>query len=342
MKVVSLGVALLIAAIPLNSQAESANYKDGFTHLVKDPKVLSNEEFTGVVDMPKTVALYFDGDRLHRKVPKNVSGLVEDLLTMKLVSSDQMKVAECADCRKTRVLVLKDAIRVETPASSREEFTALGETVGADAFMMWEAKETNGEFNIALRMVDARKGSIIWAKEYSKEISQSDVDLGYSEIDWRLSVGTWGLGSVRKATEGGSDATLSGITSINIDRKMLPWDNDGISYSFGYKYFKNTSGAELFDLTGHALSARVFMDMGRFFNRVPYSIYFGVGNLQYNDSRGFMIDFGVEIPFSNHGYMSLGGVQVAGDQITWEKTPGFHDSSEFGGIAYDFTIGINF
>jgi len=342
MNVVSLVAVIFIAALPFNSNADSANYKDGFTHLVKDPKVLSSDEFNGVEDMPGTVALYFDGDRLHRKVPKAVSGLVEDLLTMKLVSAGQMKVAECADCRKTKVLVLRDAIRVETPASSREQFTELGKTVGADAFMMWEAKETDGEFNLALRMVDAEHGSIIWAKEYSKEISQNDVDLGYSQIEWRLSVGTWGLGAVRTATEGGSDATLSGVTLISLERKMMPWDNDGISYSFGYKFFKNTSGAELFDLTGHSLNARVYLDMGRFFERVPYSLYFGVGNLQYNDSRGFLLDFGVEIPFSSHGYMSIGAVQVAGDQITWEAEPGFYDASEFGGIAYDFTIGINF
>ena len=341
---IKLAAALLLAvpAAAIASGKEPASYKDGFAHLINNPQILSADEFTKVDKMPKSVALYFDGDRLHRKVPKEVTSFVEDQLTQKMVSEGLHEVAECADCKKTKIVVLKDALRVETPASTKAEFAELGEKVGADAFMMWDANETDGRFNLAMRMVDAERGNILWSKEYSKNITKEDVELGYSEIDWRLSVASWGLTATREATEGGSDATLSGVTAVKLDRRMMPHDNYGIGYSFGVSYFKNTSGTEVFDVSGFSLDARVILDMGRMFDRVPYSLYAGVGNVHYNESRGFKMDAGMEFPFAKHGFMSVGVVQMSGDMIEWDSKPGYLDSSEFGGIAYDFTVGFNF
>lgn len=335
-------LSLLLAAPLAVNAADRASYKDGFTHLIQDPQILSEGEFSEVKKMPESVALFFDGDRLHRKVPKSVTSVVEDQLTMKLVKSNVMEVADCSDCKKTKILILKDAMRVEKPASTTKQFKELGEKVGADAFMMWDANETDGRFNLDLRLVTADTGRVIWSKEYSDEISTDDVELGYSEIEWRTSVSSWGLTSTRMATTGGSEATLSGVTAISIDRMMKPHDNKDVSYSIGLKHFQNTSGEDLFEIDGFALGARVYLDMGRMFDRVPYSIYGGVNNIHYNDSRGFMFDGGIEMPFAKHGYMSFGFVQLSGDQITWDAAPGYEDASDFGGIGYDFTIGFNF
>jgi len=321
---------------------DAASYKDGFTHLISDPKVLNSTEFEEVDFLPESVALYYDGDRLHRKVPKIVTDVVESQLTMKLVKTKAMKVAECADCNKTKIVVLKDAIRVETPADTAEEFKELGKKVGADGFMMWDATEADGRFNLAMRMVNTETGHIVWSREYNKDISKEDVELGYSEVTWRSSVSTWGLTSTRNATAGGTEAVLSGVTAIGIERKMIPFDNSGVGYSIGLKYFQNTSNTDTFSVTGGVLNARVVMDMDRMFGRIPYSLYAGLGNVQYNSSRGFMLDAGIEIPFANHGYMGFGVVQLSGDKIDWDEKPGFESYSEFGGVGYDFTIGFNF
>jgi len=335
-------VAILVAPSIAGASEQPAGYKDGFAHLINDPSILSSDDFKDVKSLPGSVALYYDGDRLHRKVPKEVAQFVEDQLTVKMVNEGLMRVADCPDCKKTKVVVLKDAMRVETPASSKKGFEELGQRVGAESFLMWDANETEGRFNLATRLVDAQKGEILWSKEYIKNITQRDVELGYSQIDWRLSLSTWGLTATREATEGGKAATLSGVTAITIDRKMMPHNNNGIGYSVGFSYFKNTSGNTLFDVSGYALKARVIADMGRLFDRIPYIVYAGLGNVQFNESRGFMLDAGVEFPFSKHGFASFGAVQLSGDQIQWDYEPGYLSSSEFGGVAYDFTVGFNF
>lgn len=336
--------AIMAATFSLNAQAlgEAASHKDGFSHLINDPKILNPEELSQVKPLPKTVALYFDGDRLHRDVDKEITEFVADQLTMRLVSDGTFEVAECSECDKTRVYVLKDAMRVKAPATTTEEFADLGDKVGADGFIKWDAKETDGRFNLAMRLVDSKKGNVLWSKEYTKEISQSDVERGYTEVDWRLAVSALGLVSTREATQGGTDATLSGVTAIKLNRKITPFDNEGVGYSAGITYFKNTSGQDTFDVSGTILGGRVYVDMGRMFNRIPYSLYGGVGAAIYNESRGFTFEGGFEFPFADYGYIAVGFLNLSGDSITWDSKPGFTNTSEFGGTTYDFTVGFNF
>jgi len=336
--------AVLAATFSLSANAaeQVATHKDGFSHLINNPNILSKSDFSDVAELPKSVALYFDGDRLHRNIDKEITEFIADQLTTRLVTDGTFKVAECTECNKTRVYVLKDAMRVQAPATSTSEFAELGEKVGVDAFIKWNAKETDGRFNLAMRLVDSEKGSVIWSKEYTKNITQDDVDRGYTELEWRLAVSAIGFTATRSATQGGEDATLSGLTALKISRKIIPYDNDGVSYEAGLTYLQNTSGSSTFNLSGTILGGRVMLDMGRMFDRIPYSLYGGVGAAIYNDSRGYTFEGGLEFPFADYGYLSVGFVNLAGDTVEWDSKPGFTDSSEFGGTTYDFSVGFKF
>ena len=75
----------------------------GFERLLDDETTLVVEELLDLDDGISRVALYHNGDRLHRQIPKQVHLMIENKLMKRLLESGRFEIIQCIECRTTRV-----------------------------------------------------------------------------------------------------------------------------------------------------------------------------------------------------------------------------------------------
>jgi hypothetical protein len=314
----------------------------GFGQLLDDDKTLVLEELMDLDESIQRIALYHNGDRLHRLIPKQVHQMVENKLMRRLIANGRFDVIQCIECRTTKVVMAADELKISQAAENNQQLRALSKKVRADAFMFWSASVHENKFTINLRLVDGKNNELLWLKEYSKKTTKEAEADDFDKVQYELIVGAWGVKGERKSTAAGGSAELDGATVFGIRRRESTELNENIEYTLGFEYFTNYSSEELFNLSGYNLEGRIIADIPALDDVIDSNVYLGIGQAFFNNANSLIFRFGFEFPFFKDGFMDFGVVYMQEADVKWKKDAAFEDTGTFGGASYDLTLGVRF
>ncbi len=314
----------------------------GFARLLDDDSILVPEELLDINKNIRRIAFYHNGDRLHRKIPKQVHLMIENKLFGKFMGLGRFEVIDCIECRTTRVNFEDSRMHISQSAQSNQDLRELSKKVRVDAFLLWSASVHENKFTVNLRMISAKSNEILWLKEYVKKTTREQEELEFESIEMEFTVSALGLSSTRPGVALVSDAKLDSVSAFGIRRRESTSLNKEIEYSLGVEYFKNFSGTDEFSVSGFNLEGRIFVNIAAMQDWVPTKAYLGVGQAFFSGSHGLMMKFGLEFPFVTNGFMSLGAVHLVSKEVEWDSNTDYADKSEFGGSGLDLTLGYRF
>lgn len=315
----------------------------GFAMLLDDEGILVAEELLDVDANIKRIAFYHTGDRLHRKIPKQVHLMIENKLMGKFMGLGRFEIVDCIECRTTKVDFSQNKMNISQRAEDNQGLRELSKDIRADAFVLWNASVHENKFTVNLRLVSAQSNSIVWLKEYSKKTTREQESMDFETTQWEVVIGAWGLDSERDAVSVGTDdATLEGVTSFGIRRRESTTLNKDIEYTLGVDYFRNFSSTEQFSINGINVEGRMYVNISAMENWVRTQAYMGIGQAFFSGAHGLMLKFGLEFPFVTNGFMSLGAVYLVPGEVEWDADSDYVDKSEFGGTGLDLTLGFRF
>lgn len=326
--------------LPLSSPAPSLY--TGFGQLLDDDKTLVLEELIDLDSNIRRVALYHNGDRLHRQIPKQVHLMIENKLMHRIMDSGRFEVIQCIECRTTQVAMRADKLEISHAAESNQALRALAKHVRADAFIFWNASVHEDKFTINLRMVDGRNNQLLWLKEYSKITTREQEEQGFDSVNYELTVGAWGIDGSRKNLTDGSSEEVNGVTVFGLRRRETTSIDDSLEYTLAIEYFRNFSGTDLFNVSGINLEGRIIADIPSMDELIDTRVYLGMGQAFFNDSNSLIFRFGFEFPFFSDGFMDFGVTYLPEVDARWDKKDGYEEVGKFGGSSYDLTLGVRF
>lgn len=326
--------------LPELQQQPSSMYT-GFSQLLDDDKTLVLEELIDLEDSVKRIALYHNGDRLHRRIPKQVHLMIENKLMHRVLDSERFEVIQCIECRMTQVQLQGERLEISHAAESNQQLRKLGKKVRADAFLFWNSSVHDEKFTINLRMVDARNNELLWLKEYSKKTTREQEEKGFDRASYEFIVGSWGVDGKRDKTAGGSEE-VSGVTVLGLRRRETTSIDEKLEYTLAIEHFRNFSNTDLFDVSGINLEGRIIADIPSLNEVIDTRVYLGLGQAFYNDSNSLVFRFGFEFPFFSDGFIDFGMVSIPQADARWKKETGYAETGKFGGTSYDLTLGLRF
>jgi len=314
----------------------------GFSRLLDDESILVPEELLDVDKDIKRIAFYFNGDRLHRKIPKQVHLMIENKLLGKFMGLGRFEVIDCVECRTTRVNFENSRMMISQSVQNNQDLRNLSKEVRADAFLLWNASVHEDKFTVNLRLVSAKSNELIWLKEYAKKTTREQEELEFESIEMEMVISSWGLTSERDGVGAVADASLSGVTAFGIRRREYTTLNKEVEYSLGVEYFRNFSSTDAFSINGFNLEGRIFVNINALKDWVNTKAYVGIGQAFFSGSHGLMMKFGLEFPFVTNGFMAIGATYLVSEEVEWDADADYEDSSEFGGAGLDLTLGYRF
>ncbi|CCK74680.1 Conserved hypothetical protein [Oleispira antarctica RB-8] len=314
----------------------------GFGQLLDDDKTLVLEELMDLDQNIQRIALYHNGDRLHRLIPKQVHQMIENKLMRRLIANGRFDVIQCLECRTTKVVMAVDELKISQAAENNQQLRALSKKVRADAFMFWSASVHENKFTINLRLVDGKNNELLWLKEYSKKTTQEAEENDFDRVQYEFIVGAWGVKGKRESTVAAGSTELKGATVFGIRRRESTELNEDIEYTLGFEYFTNYSSEELFDLSGYNLEGRVIADIPALDDVLDTKVYLGIGQSFFNDANSLIFRFGFEFPFFKDGFMDFGVMYMREANVKWKTDAAFEEIGTFGGASYDLTLGVRF
>jgi hypothetical protein len=347
-KILCIGLALSLnyvqaseSALPEMAEPPPTLYT-GFGQLLDDDQTLVLEELMDVDESIQRIALYHNGDRLHRVIPKQVHQMIENKLMGRLIADGRFEVIQCLECRTTKVVMDVDQLKISQAAENNQELRSLSKKVRSDAFMFWSASVHENKFTINLRLIDGENNKLLWLKEYSKKTTKEDDDNDFDRATYEFIVGAWGIKGNRKSNTSADIAELSGATVIGIRRRESTELNEDIEYTLGLEYFTNYSSEETFNLSGYNLEGRIIADIPALDDVLDTKVYLGIGQSFLNDTTSLIFRFGFEFPFFKDGFMDFGVIYMQEKNIRWKEDPEFEEIGTFGGAGYDVTLGVRF
>jgi len=314
----------------------------GFARLLDDESILVPEELLDIKKEVKRIAFYHNGDRLHRKIPKQVHLMIENKLLGKFMGLGRFEVIDCIECRTTRVNFEDQRMHVSQSAQSNQDLRNLSKDVRVDAFVLWSASNHEDKFTVNLRMVGSKSNELLWLKEYAKKTTREEENLEFETVEMEMTVSSYGLSAERDGVGATEDAVLERVTAFGIRRRESTTLNKDIEYTLGVEFFKNYSSTDAFSVSGINLEGRIFVNIEAVKDWVNTKGYIGVGQAFFSGSHGLMMKFGLEFPFVTNGFMSLGAVYLVEEEVEWDSDANYVDKSKFGGSGLDLTLGYRF
>ncbi|GAA6146135.1 hypothetical protein [Thalassolituus maritimus] len=344
---------LSVILLPLSSLAETplpgleppemrSSLYTGFTQLLDDDKTLVKEELIDLPESVKRVALYHNGDRMHRKIPKQVHLMIENKLMKRMLDSGRFEVIQCLECRTTQVAMREDRLEVSHVAVDNQALRKLGQHVRADAFLFWNASVEQNKFTINLRMVDARDNKLLWLKEYSKKTTLEQEVEGFDSVNYEFLVGAWGISAERAHLSSTDSEEVKGVTVFGIRRRETTSLDDQLQYTLAFEYFRNFSNRENFDISGINLEGRIIADIPSMDDLIDTKVYLGMGQAFFNDTNALVFRFGFEFPFFKDGFIDYGVTYLPESTAKWTSVSGLEDTGKLGGASYDLSLGLRF
>ncbi|MEK9765622.1 MAG: hypothetical protein VW274_04020, partial [Thalassolituus sp.] len=321
---------------------EPSSLYTGFTQLLDDDETLVKEELIDLPEDVRRVALYHNGDRMHRRIPKQVHLMIENKLMSRILESGRFEIIQCLECRTTQVAMREDKLEISHIAVENQALRRLGKEVRADAFLFWNASVHDNKFTINLHMVDARDNKLLWLKEYSKKTTLEQEVKGFDSVNYEFTVGAWGVSGERELVGGGSAEDVKGISVFGIRRRETTSLDDSLQYTLAFEYFRNFSNQDYFDLSGINLEGRIIADIPSMNDLIDTKVYLGMGQAFFNDTNSLIFRFGFEFPFFKDGFIDYGVTYIPETTAKWREKSGYEDTGTFGGASYDLSLGLRF
>ena len=79
----------------LDAEVAPSSLYTGFEQLLDDDQTLVLEDLIDLDPNIRRVALYHNGDRLHRQIPKQVHLMIENKLMHRMMDSERFEVIQC-------------------------------------------------------------------------------------------------------------------------------------------------------------------------------------------------------------------------------------------------------
>lgn len=338
------GVASLTNAdvMHLDVDQAPASLYTGFVQLLDDDKTLVKESLIDLPDTVQRIALYHNGDRLHRRIPKQVHLMIENKLMSRILDSERFEVVQCLDCRTTRVAMRADRLEISHIAMDNQALRKLGKQVRADAFLFWNASVHENKFTINLQMVNADDNQLLWLKEYARKTTLEQEEEGFDLVNYEVIVGSWGISAQRDSLTASADESVSGITVFGLRRRETTSLSDQLQYTLGLEYFRNFSSTDAFNLHGFNLEGRIIADLPSMDDLIDTKVYLGLGQSFFNDTNALIFRFGFEFPFFKDGFIDYGVLYMPESRASWQSLSGYSQTGRFGGASYDLTLGLRF
>lgn len=313
--------------------------QEKFMKLMDAPGVLSINVLNEVDFEVRDVAFYRFNDRQYQNFPRVFYDSIEQKLMDRFLRARRFSVHECFECKTTRVLLKEKQFSVLRQLDSNESLKEIGEKIGVDSFVLWEAYMYKGEPVLNLRIVSAANGQVRWSRQY-----QSELDY---EFDWEIYSSLWGLQIARTATGVGDDVAISPILDFGIRTLSRSTIMDGIFYGYGIETFFNTMDRTQANLFGFSLNARAGIEIDGLlgFERKAYGnwlYYFSLGQAFVKNNPVMLMRTGIEIRVNRRNFIELGGVYLTETPFSVDPATGYADTASIGGLGYDVTIGFRF
>lgn len=329
-------------ALTAENGDDPASYYTGFSQLLDDEKLIVDETLLDIDEDVERLALYHNGDRLHRKIPKQVHLMIENKLMSRLLASERFDVVQCIECRTTKVRLADDELVISQAAENNKELRSLSKRVRVDGLLFWNASVHRNKFTVNLRLVDGRDNSLLWLKEFSKKTTKELEEKGFDTVSWEVLIGAWGIGAERESTGAAKKLTLDGVTSFGIRRREATSLNEKIEYTLGVEYFRNFSNTDSFNVNGVSLEGRIIADISELDELVETNVYLGIGQSFFNNNNSLLFRLGVEFPFFSDGFMDFGVIYMPKTEVEFKDLTDYESKGTIGGASYDLTLGVRF
>lgn len=312
--------------------------QEKFMKLMAAPGVLSLETLNEVDFEVRDMAFYRFNDRQYQKFPRVFYDSIEQQLMDKFLQARRFTVHECFECKTTRVLLKEKQFSVLRQLDSNESLKEIGEKIGVDSFVLWEAYMYKGEPVLNLRIVSAANGQIRWSRQY-----QSELDY---EFDWEIYSSMWGLSIQPDSTQGSGSFDISPILDIGIRTLSRSTIMDRIYYGYGIETFFNTMDRTKAGLFGLSLNGRVALEIDSLLGmqRKAYGnwlAYFSLGQAFIINNPVMLVRSGLEIRVNRRNFVELGAVYTPHTSFN-TTTDGAANVAQVSGFGYDVTIGFRF
>jgi hypothetical protein len=110
---------------------------------------------------------------LSENVPSSFKAHLELIITEKLLQTTRTKVIQCLACKARRTKLLKDEIRVISPAIDPIEVARLAREAMIDTFLDVAFQYQSSGMILSLTSVDTQNDQILWTKTYHSEYSRA-------------------------------------------------------------------------------------------------------------------------------------------------------------------------
>jgi hypothetical protein len=324
------------------AMAAPSSLYTGFTQLLDDDKTLVKEELIDLPESVQRVALYHNGDRMHRRIPKQVHLMIENKLMSRILESGRFEMIQCLECRTTQVAMRADRLEVSHVAVDNQALRSLGKHVRADAFLFWNASVQDNKFTINLHLVDSRDNKLLWLKEYSKQTTLEQEVEGFDSVNYEFMIGAWGIAAERDHLTDGSTEEVKGISVFGVRRRETTSLDDSLQYTLALEYFRNFSNTENFDVSGINLEGRIIADIPSMDDLIDTKVYMGLGQAFFNDTNALVFRFGFEFPFFSDGFIDYGVTYIPESTAKWGEVDNYQNTGKIGGSSYDLSLGLRF
>jgi len=313
--------------------------QEKFMTLLDSPSLLSLKALNEIEFGIRKIAFYRFNDRQYRNFPRVFYDLIEQRMMDKFLKPKRFSVHECFECKTTRVLLKEKQFSILRQLDSNKKLADVGEKIGVDSFVLWEAYMYKGEPVLNVRVVSAKDGRVVWSMQYQNEPDY--------EYDWEFYSSLWGLKTTRQSTGTGANISISPIIDLGVRTLTRSTITNRLYYGYGIEVFFNTSSRDQINLFGLALSAKLALELDAMFGieRTNYGNWLVYGSLAQalvKSEPVIISKGGLEVRMNRRSYVSFGGIFLFSTAFGANPMNGYEDSASLGGMSYDITFGYRF
>jgi len=311
-----------------------------FTEMLRSEKILSMQELNSMDFAVRSVAFYRIGDRQNKKFDRNFYETIEQKMINKFIPMNRFSVHECFECKTTRVLLKEKQFSVLRQLDSNASLSELGEKLGVDHFVLWDAYMHKGNPMLNIRVVGAANGQVRWSRQYHGEQEQQ-------ELNWEFYTSVWGLEATRPATTAAEDAVVTPLIAVGFRRLTESTISKRLFYGYGAELFFNTEDRAKIDVYGLNINGRVAIELDPSLGMEDKSYgnwlaYFSVGQAFLYNTPTLIMRSGIEMRINKKSFIDIGTVTVKEKEFSVRSYSGYSNRATLGGTNYDLTIGYRY
>ena len=325
-------------------EQERLAYADSYTRfmaLLDQPETLAPASMSDADLTGNRIALYRVGDPRNRRYPAELYEAIENRMFDRLLNGGAFRVYECMQCKTVRVTIRDNHLSMAHRAESNARLREIGEKVGVDGLLLWDAYAQGERVVLDTRLMDVETGRVVWSHKYTHAVRW--------QRQWVTYLGLWGI-----ETTGFS--YTPGVPDVSADRLMVAGAElreatslfKGLTYGLGLNMFRNTAKRDQ-DVKVDALTlyARLGQGLDPLFGYTGkqysnFELYLAVGDAFIEDANNLLVRAGLEVRFTQRLFMDLGWVYLEDQELDIGNPPPGEPGGEVGGSGYDVSLGLRF